>query len=255
MTQWHGQCFQLNKKLSEDYPLVADVALALRKNIEEFQEFVPLIKCFCSEAITDEDWKEIQEAVHQPGLDREDLTVEKIKKLEFKNFFEEIEEITLRAEKKFSLNKKLKSMKEEMKLFTLTLFPYKGKTFVLKAYDDVNAKLDDQTVTTQAMLGSQFMKGKLRNETKVWENKLFNMSDLIEEVSKCQKTWMYLEPIFASDDIHKQMPTEGAWFREVDTLWKTTMDAIDSDPGIIDLVERENIKQNFEDANRKLDKI
>jgi len=33
------------------------------------------------------------------------------------------------------------------------------------------------------------------------------------------------------------------------------MDAIENDPGIIDLIERENIKQNFEDANRKLDKI
>jgi hypothetical protein len=54
----------------------------------------------------------------------------------------------MRAEKKFSLAKKLKQMKEEMKLFTLTLFPYKGKTFVLKAYDEVNAKLDDQIVST-----------------------------------------------------------------------------------------------------------
>lgn len=49
----------------------------------------------------------------------------------------------MRAEKKFSLFKKLKLMKEEMKLFTLTLFPYKGKTFVLKGYDEINAKLDD----------------------------------------------------------------------------------------------------------------
>ena len=60
---WHSACFQLNKKLTEDYPEVAEVAMKLRRNIEEFQEFVPLIKCFCSEAITDEDWKEIQEAV------------------------------------------------------------------------------------------------------------------------------------------------------------------------------------------------
>lgn len=142
----------------------------------------------------------------QPTLEREDVTVEKIKQFEFKKYFEEIEEITMRAEKKFSLAKKLKTMREEMKVFTLTLFPYKGKTFVLKAYDEVNAKLDDQIVTTQAMLGSQFMKGKLRNETKGWETKLNNMSELIEEVCKCQKTWMYLEPIFASDDIHKQMP-------------------------------------------------
>jgi dynein heavy chain len=66
---------------------------------------------------------------------------------------------------------------------------------------------------------------------------------------------MYLEPIFASDDIHKQMPTEGALFKDVDTLWKGTMDAIVSDPGIMELIERENIKLQFEDANKKLDKI
>ena len=53
---------------------------------------------------------------------------------------------------------------------------------------------------------------------------------------------MYLEPIFASDDIHKQMPTEGSLFKDVDTLWKQTMDAIVSDPGIIELGDRENIK-------------
>lgn len=51
------------------------------------------------------------------------------------------------------------------------------------------------------------------------------------------------------------MPTEGSLFKDVDTLWKTTMDAIFNDPGIIELVERENIKLQFEDANKKLDKI
>lgn len=102
-----------------------------------------MIKCLSSEAITEEDWKEIQESVKQGNLEREDVTVEKMKTMEFHKYIEEIEEITMKAEKKFSLAKKLKLMKEEMKLFTLTLFPYKGKTFVLKAYDDVNAKLDD----------------------------------------------------------------------------------------------------------------
>jgi dynein heavy chain len=51
------------------------------------------------------------------------------------------------------------------------------------------------------------------------------------------------------------MPAEGALFKDVDTLWKTTMDAIVNDPGIIELVDRENIKLQFEDANKKLDKI
>lgn len=51
------------------------------------------------------------------------------------------------------------------------------------------------------------------------------------------------------------MPTEGSWFKDVDTLWKVTMEGIENEPGIIDLIERENIKQSFEDANKKLDKI
>lgn len=51
------------------------------------------------------------------------------------------------------------------------------------------------------------------------------------------------------------MPAEGSWFKDVDTLWKSTMDGISNESGIIDLIERENIKQSFEDANKKLDKI
>lgn len=40
-------------------------------------------------------------------------------------------------------------MKDEMKEFKLSLFPYKdGITFVLRAYDEVNAKIDDQVVAT-----------------------------------------------------------------------------------------------------------
>jgi len=51
------------------------------------------------------------------------------------------------------------------------------------------------------------------------------------------------------------MPTEGNLFKDVDNLWKSTMEAIDNDPGIIDLAERENIKDLFKDANKKLDRI
>jgi len=37
------------------------------------------------------------------------------------------------------------------------------------------------------MLGSSFMRGKLKTETKVWEGKLKLLSDLMEEVLKKQR--------------------------------------------------------------------
>lgn len=80
-------------------------------------ENLPIIKCLTSEAILDEDWREIQEVTKVPNLDRDELTVEKIKSLDLNRYLEEIEEITMKAEKKWNLNKKLKQMREEMKAF------------------------------------------------------------------------------------------------------------------------------------------
>ena len=99
------------------------------------------------------------------------------------------------------------------------------------------------------------MGGSLQKDTRIWEKRLNDISELMEEITKCQRTWMYLEPIFASDEIHKQMPTEGANFKFVDSLWRQTMEAIVNEPCINELIERDNIKPNFEDANRKLEAI
>jgi dynein heavy chain len=255
--QWHTACLHLFKALNEENPDAANVATELRHKIEDFMKHLPLIKYLSSEAILDEDWKLIQDAVKIDNLERnEELTLQRMIEEDLNQYIEEIEEISMRAEKKFSLRSKLRFMKDDLKEFKIELFTYKKTgTYVLKGFDEINTKLDDQIVTTQAMLGSQFMGGSLQKDTRIWEKRLNDISELMEEITKCQRTWMYLEPIFASDEIHKQMPTEGANFKFVDTLWRQTMEAIVNEPCINELIERDNIKPNFEDANRKLEAI
>lgn len=95
----------------------------------------------------------------------------------------------MKAEKKFSLTQNLKKMKDEMKIFNLEQKRHEKNnvliTYLLKGYDDVNAKLDDQIVTTQAMLGSPYIgKGKLKTDSKAWEIRLNYMSELFEEIQK-----------------------------------------------------------------------
>jgi hypothetical protein len=41
--------------------------------------------------------------------------------------------------------------------------------------------------------------------------------------AEVQTTWLYLEPVFASPDIMRQMPREGRKFASVDKMFRVTM--------------------------------
>lgn len=74
------------------------------------------------------------------------------------------------------------------------------------------------------MLGSSNCVLKLKTDTRSWELKLTLMQDIIIEINRCQKQWMYLEPIFSSEDIGKTLGHELTEFQYVDKLWRNTMD-------------------------------
>ena len=75
VASWTSQSMQLYKKLNEDYPETAEVCTELKGKVIDFQKNLPLIQCFTSEAIMDEDWKEIQEVVQIQPFEREDIKV------------------------------------------------------------------------------------------------------------------------------------------------------------------------------------
>lgn len=45
------------------------------------------------------------------------------------------------------------------------------------------------------------------------------MKAILDSWLKVQAAWLYLEPIFGSEDIRSQIPREGGMFVEVDTNW------------------------------------
>lgn len=114
--------------------------------------------------------------------------------------------------------------------------------------------LDDHIVKAQTMKGSPFI-GPFADEMGEWELKLVGMQDILDEWLKVQASWLYLEPIFSSEDIMAQMPEEGRKFTVVDKNWKTIMLTSVEDKHALVVTDQNNMLNTLKTSNVLLEEI
>lgn len=66
-------------------------------------------------------------------------------------------------------------------------------------------------------------KGPFEERISRWNAALQVTSEVIDEWLKVQRSWLYLQPIFDSEDIMRQLPTETKRFKSVDRNWRSMM--------------------------------
>ena len=120
--------------------------------------------------------------------------------------------------------------------------------------DEVQLLLDDHVVKALTMLGSPFIK-PMEEEMREWSTRLQMIQDILDEWLKVQATWLYLEPIFSSEDIIAQMPEEGRKFGIVDSHWREIMTETSKDNRVIQATDQLNMLSKLVEANKLLDEI
>mmetsp|Transcript_30720 Transcript_30720/g.59916 ORF Transcript_30720/g.59916 Transcript_30720/m.59916 type:complete len:4305 (+) Transcript_30720:116-13030(+) len=258
--KWLKLMRSLEKELSADGAIKpAKVASEMKEKIQDFKQHVPVIQYLRSPGLRPRHWDQISNTL-APGrvtlTPDNDLSLSQILNFDVAKHREAIEEICTCAGKEHQLEESLDKMQKEWSDMNMILEDHKAtKTYIMKGSDDILALLDDQIMKTQTMRGSPYVK-PFEVRTKKWEIRLQLMSDIMEEWLACQKTWIYLEPIFSSEDIMRQLPIEGTRFTVVDTAWRNTMDAAKKNPNILEFIsDTDNLLKTFQDANKFLDTI
>uniref|UniRef100_A0A672TTU8 Dynein axonemal heavy chain 3 n=1 Tax=Strigops habroptila TaxID=2489341 RepID=A0A672TTU8_STRHB len=163
-----------------------------------------------------------------------------------------LEPIGAAASKEYSLAKAIEKMKQEWANVQFGLTKYRDTdTSILSAVDDIQLLLDDHIVKVQTMCGSPFIK-PIEAECRAWEAKLCLIQDIVDSWLKCQATWLYLEPIFSSEDIIAQMPEEGRKFGIVDSCWK---DIMVKNSKVLVATEQPRMLERLQEANALLEDI
>jgi dynein heavy chain len=171
------------------------------------------------------------------------MTLQSLRNYDVEKFKDKLEEISERASKEYSNHKTMAKMKDDWGPLEFTCQEVQGKdSYILngEAIELIQTTLDDHIIKTQTMKGSPFAKFMLPQIVS-WENSLIQTQDNLDLWLKVQAVWMYLEPVFSSEDIISQMPVEGSKFKEVNIAWHNLMNRINEDPRALTVIEIEEL--------------
>ncbi|CAN0548741.1 unnamed protein product, partial [Ectocarpus sp. 12 AP-2014] len=213
-------------------------------------------QALASPALKSRHWETLSEKTGSTIEPDEELTLQQLVDTNVGQHIETIHEVCVAAEKEYGLEKALAAMKEEWASLEFEVRPYKETgTFLVSGVDEIVTLLDDHIVKTQTMRGSPYIL-PIEAECKAWEFRLKYAQGLVDEWISCQRTWLYLEPIFSSEDIMRQLPTEARRFNSVDQLWKKTMEETNKDPNFMAQADVDKkLEEKFKAANQKLEEI
>ncbi|KAM4737020.1 LOW QUALITY PROTEIN: dynein axonemal heavy chain 12-like [Anableps anableps] len=228
---------------------------AAMEQIQMFKEHIPVVSVLCNPGIRSRHWDKMSEIVGHDLTPNSGTTLRKVLKQNLTPYLSEFESISAAASKEFSLEKAMQAMVQTWDSVSFNYQPYRETSVsILSSLDDIQTMLDDQIVKTQTMRGSPFIK-PFEKEIKEWEERLLHIQTIIDEWLKVQAQWLYLEPIFSSQDIMQQIPEEGKLFQTVDRNWKEIMKHCVKDPKILPATSLDGLLEKLQDSNTLLDTI
>ena len=231
------------------------IAEQIKTSVKAFLPLVPLVQGLRNKGMRPRHLEKLSNEVGQEVVIDKKFTLKKAMKMGLEGYAEAIAKIGETAGKEYQIENAIDEMEEAWKEVELDLLPYKTTgTHVLKGYDELTAILDEQITMTQAMMFSPY-KAAFEERIEAWNTKLSLVSDVLEGWMEVQRSWLYLQPIFDSDDIMKQLPTEGKRFATVDKNWRQTMVSATRKPHAITFCANERLLKTFQEGVQFLDLV
>ena len=210
-----------------------------------FQQYIPLMHAVCNQGMRPRHWEVISDETGIEVSSDSTASLKYLLDSEIFDHLPRVIEISDTASREWSIEKALGKMLSDWADLAFELAPWKetgtqaasvvcpcmaywhsrigyisplvkpgqpssgvgrAGTFILKGgpVEEAQMLLDDHIIKAQAMLASPFA-APFQEQLTPWTAKLTRLQDTLDNWLKCQSKWIYLEPIFGSDEIMKQM--------------------------------------------------
>ncbi|XP_006892361.1 PREDICTED: dynein heavy chain 1, axonemal [Elephantulus edwardii] len=242
-------------KQFKDIPACQEVALDIRARIEEFKPYIPLIQGLRNPGMRNRHWELLSNEININVRPKANLTFARCLEMNLQDHIESISKVAEVAGKEYAIEQALDKMEKEWSVIQFNVLPYKETgTYILKSPDEASQLLDDHIVMTQSMSFSPYKK-PFEQRINSWENKLKLTQEVLEEWLNCQRSWLYLEPIFSSEDINRQLPMESKRYQTMERIWRKIMKNAYENREVINVCADQRLLESLRDCNKLLDMV
>jgi dynein heavy chain len=236
-------------------PGVAAIASSIRAQVNDFAPCVPVILGLRTPGMRRRHWDSLSEAMGRDLHPDENYTLANAMNEKLDAQVELIARVSETASKEYAIESALDKMQAAWESVPLCVEPYRETgTGILKGIDEAMALLDEHITMTQAMTFSSF-KGPFEERIESWNSTLQVVSEVLDEWLAVQRNWLYLQPIFDSADINKQLPTEGKRFASVDKHWRATMSSASTNCLAIQFCNNTRLLEKFRESAKLLEAV
>ena len=251
---WIADVGKMEKNNFKNNPESLKLTGNFMEKINNFKPYIPIIRVFNNPGMKERHWLEIQQAAKITySLNK----VTSLKSLIDNNIIQHLEILENTSElanKESTLEAAKKKMENEWNGVCFEVVPYKT-SFILVNTEPVWDLINEHQMKSAAMLLSPYI-NFIINEMNNWNSNLSKMQEMLESWEKFQRSWQYLQPIFASQDISRQLPQAANKFRTINTQWEGIMSAVNTNPNVFEAcLSQPKVLDTFKHGNESLESI
>ncbi|CAH2225380.1 cytoplasmic dynein 2 heavy chain 1 [Pelobates cultripes] len=223
------------------------MTVKLQKDIDRYKNVIPVLKYVRGEHLSQDHWLDLFRLLGLPkGTTLEKLLFGDLLKVAdvIISKASELKDLNSRAQGEVTIREALRELDlwGAAAVFTLTDYEdSQGRTIkLIKDWKDIVNQVGDNRCLLQSLKDSPYYKG-FEDKVSIWEKKLAELDEYLQNLNQIQRKWVYLEPIFGRG----ALPREQARFNRVDEDFRSIMSDIKKDDRVTLLTSRAGIRNSL----------
>ncbi|CAL6051371.1 Dynein_heavy chain [Hexamita inflata] len=253
---------EMSKDANKIYKQLPDdsVAQYYKQQVVKMKSSVQMMMDLGNPNLQEHHWEEIFQIMDAPQFSYvQPFTFAQLLQANIHQRKQEIQDISGKATGENNLLKQIQKIEQNWKETKPKNKEHKSKysasfVHIIAGVDELYQQLDDSIAALQSMAGSRFI-GRIKGTVTEWEENLTKIQEIYDEMVKCQQSWLYLESIFAPEDIRRQLQSETAQFDVVDKFWRAVLTQIKESNSVVDVLKIDNLYAQLQTNNEELEKI